>query len=140
MKKDVQAQVCFCEALPRSGYVMFPRGHCSSSARMPQVKGMLHVATRGPPPLPRPGPPRACSSGGTAALPPTCFPPIPAEPCVRVHLCVWSLEDSFFLETIVKTARPLVSLEWFYFTDIWPAFPSSWALWMLRSSGTILRR
>lgn len=52
-------------------------------AWMAQVKGMLHVTTRGTPPLPRPGFPHACSSEGTAVLPPSCFPPIPAEPrCV----------------------------------------------------------
>lgn len=31
LKKDVQTQVCFCEALPPSGYVIFPGGDCSSS-------------------------------------------------------------------------------------------------------------
>lgn len=52
-------------------------------ARMPQVKGMLYVTARGTPPRPRCS---SRSSEGTAVLPPSCFPPILAEP--HVGVCV----------------------------------------------------
>lgn len=100
-------------------------------AWMLQAKGMLHVTAPGTPPRPRPGFPHACSSEGTAVLPPSCFPPIPVE--LRVGGFVWHLGDSFSQKTTINTARPLVSSEWFSFSDIWPTFPSKWALWMLKS-------
>lgn len=110
----------------------YSRGETAAPwAWMPQAKGMLYVTAPGTPPNPRPGFPHACSSEGTAVLPPSCFPPIPAEP--RVGGFVWSLEDSFSRKTIVNTARPLVSSEWLCFSDILPAFPSTWAFWMLKS-------
>lgn len=68
------------EALPASGYVIFPRGDCSSLGSDASSEKNAVSPPREHPPLPRPGFPHACSTEGAAVLPPGYFPLIPAEP------------------------------------------------------------
>ena len=103
-------------------------------AQMPQVKRMLYVTTRGTPLLLAWLPPRVLLRGNSCTSSElfstgSCWT---FRVCVRVCVCVWSLEHSFSQNSIVKTTRSLVSSEWFDFSDIWPTFSSKWALWMLK--------
>ena len=132
LETDVWTPVCFWEALPASGYVIFPRGDSSSSGSDASSEKNAVCHRPGNTPSSSLGFPHACSSEGTAVLPLSCFQLVPAEPLECVCVCVWSLEHSFSPNSIVKTTRSLVSSEWFDFTDIWPTFSSKWALWMLK--------
>ena len=90
LEKDVWTPVCFCEALPASGYVIFPRGDSSSSGSDASSEKNAVCHHPGNTPSSSLGFPHACSSEGTAVLPLSCFPLVPAEPleCVCVCVCV----------------------------------------------------
>lgn len=115
------------EALPASGYVIVPGGDCSSlgsdassekNAVSPPREHPLFLSLASPKRAPR--------------REPLYFLWVVSHWFLLnlKSVFVWSLEDSFSQNTIVKTPRSSVSSERLDFSDIWPTFSSKWDLWI----------